>query len=163
MSGTGAAEPTGPAVGDAAPGFESRNQHGQAVGLHDLLGAPALLVFFPFAFSSICTGEFRELREQEQRFADLGIRVLGISCDAMFTQRAYAEAEGLTFDLLTDHWPHGAIARAYGVFDAENVHALRGSFLLDADGVVRWKVVNERTQARDLNDLLAEVAKLLPE
>ena len=152
---SGLAGLAGPAVGEAAPGFESRNQHGQAVGLDDLVGAPALLVFFPFAFSSICTGEFRELREQEQRFADLGIRVLGISCDAMFTQRAYADVEGLSFELLTDHWPHGAIAQAYGVFDAEGGHALRGSFLLDADGTVRWKVVNERAQARDLSPLLA--------
>ena len=156
MSGpAGVGGPTVPVVGEAAPEFASRNRHGQTVGLGDLVGAPALLMFFPFAFSSICTGEFRELREQEQRFADLGIRVLGISCDAMFTQRAYADAEGLSFELLTDHWPHGAIARAYGVFDAENGHALRGSFLLDADSTVRWKVVNERAQARDLSPLLA--------
>ena len=83
--------------------------------------------------------------------------MVAISCDAMFTLRAYADAEGLPFDLLTDHWPHGEIARAYGVFDEEAGCALRGSFLLDADGLVRWSVVNGIGEARDIAAHLAAV------
>ena len=60
--------------------------------------------------------------------------MLAVSCDAMFTLRAYADAERIGFDLLTDHWPHGAIAQAYGVFDEQAGCALRGTFVLDADG-----------------------------
>ena len=59
--------------------------------------------------------------------------------------------EGFEFDLLSDFWPHGDVARAYGVLDEENGLALRGSFLLDADGIVRWSVVNPRGQRRDLD------------
>jgi mycoredoxin-dependent peroxiredoxin len=148
-------EPAGVAVGAVAPDFSSRNQYGQTVSLADLRGSPAVLVFYPWAFSSICTGELRGVRDQWRRFDELGARVLAISCDAMFTLRAYADAEGLSFDLLTDHWPHGGIARAYGVFDEGAGCALRGSFLLDADGVVRWSVVNGIGEARDIETHLA--------
>jgi peroxiredoxin len=125
------------------------------VALSDLRGRPALLIFYPWAFSSICTGELRDVRDQWRRFDELGARVLAVSCDAMFTLRAYADSEALGFDLLSDHWPHGAIAQAYGVFSEEAGCALRGSFLLDADGVVRWSVVNGIGEARDLEQHLA--------
>lgn len=145
-------------VGVPAPDFQTRNQYGQSVSLSDLRGAPAVLIFFPWAFSSTCTGELRGLRDQWRRFDELGARVLAISCDAMFSLRAYADTEGLAFDLLTDHWPHGAIARAYGVFDDVAGCSLRGSFLLDAAGVIRWSVVNGIGEARDIEEHLAALA-----
>ncbi len=143
------------AVGGRAPNFASRNQFGQPVGLHDLLDAPALLVFYPWAFSGICRGELAALRDQHDRFTERGIRVLAVSCDAMFTLRAYADAEQLPFDLISDHWPHGGIAQAYGVFDERAGCALRGTFLLDADGVIGWQVVNPIGEARDLAEVFA--------
>jgi peroxiredoxin len=147
-----------PEIGTAAPDFSTRNQNGQPVTLTELAGAPAVLIFYPWAFSSICTGELRSLRDQWRRFDELGARVLAISCDAMFTLRAYADVEGLTFDLLTDHWPHGAIARTYGVFDEKAGCALRGSFLVDAGGILRWRVVNGIGEARDLEQHLTAVS-----
>lgn len=84
---------SGVEVGAAAPDFSTRNQYGQTVGLADLHGAPAVLVFYPWAFSSICTGELRSIRDQWRRFDQLGARVVALSCDAMFTLRAYADAE----------------------------------------------------------------------
>ncbi|MFT4165697.1 MAG: peroxiredoxin [Microlunatus sp.] len=143
-----------PEVGAPAPLFSTRNQFGQPISLTESRGAPTVLIFYPYAFSSICTGELRGVRDHRQRLSDLGVRVLAISCDPMFALRAYAEAEELPFDLLTDHWPHGSIARAYGIFDDQRGCALRGTFLLDADGVVRWRVVNGIGQARDLDELL---------
>lgn len=151
-----------PEVGEPAPPFTTRNQFGQTVSLAELRGTPAVLVFYPYAFSSICTGELRGMRDHWQRFSDLGVRVLAISCDPMFALRSYAEAEELPFDLITDHWPHGLIARAYGVFDDQRGCALRGTFLLDADGVVRWRVVNGIGEARDLDDLFAAADRLDP-
>jgi peroxiredoxin len=147
--------PSGVEIGVPAPDFGSRNQYGQPISLGDLLGSPAVLIFYPWAFSSTCTGELRTVRDLLRRFDELEARVIAISCDAMFTLRAYADAEGLAFDLLTDHWPHGAIAQAYGVFDDRTGCALRGSFLVDAEGVVRWKVVNGIGEARDLEQHLA--------
>jgi peroxiredoxin len=142
-------------VGQPAPDFLTRNQHGESVSRADLLGAPAVVVFYPWAFSGICRGELAALRDDHDRFADRGVRVLAVSCDAMFTLRAYADAEGLPFDLLTDHWPHGAIARAYGIFDEQAGCPLRATFVLNAEGVITWRVVNGIGEAREMADLLA--------
>ena len=144
-------------MGDLAPDFATRNQHGQPVSLTDLRGRPAVVVFYPWAFSDICTGELSGLRDAAAEFEAAGARLVAISCDAMFTLRVYAETEDLPFDLLTDHWPHGAIARAYGVFDEEAGCALRGSFVLDPDGRVVWSVVNQIGEARDIAAHLAAV------
>lgn len=145
-------------VGQPAPDFTARNQHGEPVTLSSLQGAPAVLLFYPWAFSNICRGELAAVRDDHQRFVDHGVRVLAVSCDSMFTLRAYADAERIGFDLLTDHWPHGAIARAYKVFDDEAGCALRATFVLDAGGVVTWRVVNGIGEARDLDDVLEQLA-----
>ncbi|SMF53272.1 peroxiredoxin [Cellulosimicrobium cellulans J34] len=137
--------------GDPAPDFTLPDTHGTPVHLADLRGGPVLLVFYPFAFSGICTGELCELRDNLEEFEAAGVTLLGISCDSVFTQKAWAAQEGFEFDLLSDFWPHGDVARAYGVLDEDNGLALRGSFLLDADGIVRWSVVNPRGQRRDID------------
>jgi peroxiredoxin len=142
-------------VGDRAPDFQTRNQHGEQVARAQLTGAPAVLVFYPWAFSGICTGELSAFREHQSDFDAAGARVLAVSCDAMFSLRVFAEQERLEFDLLTDHWPHGGIARAYGVFDEKAGCALRGTFVIDADGIIRWHVVNGIGEARDITELLA--------
>ncbi|MPV37469.1 peroxiredoxin [Georgenia subflava] len=139
------------AVGQQAPDFELPDTHGTPVRLSALRGGPVVVVFFPFVFSGICTTELCELRDNIADFAAHGARLLAISTDAMFAQRAWAESEGFGFDLLSDFWPHGEVARSWGVLDESNGHALRGSFLVDADGVVRWAVVNPRGVARDLD------------
>ena len=139
-----------PQIGQTAPDFTARNQHGQEITRASLLGTPAVLVFYPWAFSGICTGELCALRDDLAQFSAVQARVLAISCDPMFALRAFAESEGLTFDLLADHWPHGQIAQSYGVFDAEWGVARRGSFVLDADGRVSWSVVNGIGEARSI-------------
>ena len=142
-----------PSTGERAPDFRTRNHHGETVTLHGLVAGsdgPALLVFYPWAFSGICTGELAALRDGHAELAAAGVRVLAVSCDAMFTLRAFAEAEDLPFDLLSDHWPHGAIAREYGVFDDEAGCALRGSFLLDPSGTITWQVLNGIGEPRDI-------------
>jgi mycoredoxin-dependent peroxiredoxin len=144
-------------VGDLAPDFSTRNHHGQPVSLSDLRGRPAVVVFYPWAFSDICTGELSGLRDAAAEFEAAGARLVALSCDAMFTLRVYAETEDLPFDLLSDHWPHGAIAKAYGVFDEEAGCALRGSFVLDPDGRVAWSVLNQIGEARDIAAHLAAV------
>lgn len=144
-----------PATGDLAPDFASRNQHGEPIDLASLRGRTAVLVFYPWAFSGICTGELAGLKAVAADFAAADARVLAISCDAMFTQRAFAEAEGLPFELLTDHWPHGSIARAYGVFDEQAGCALRGSFVVDPEGRVVWSVRHGIGEARDIDAHLA--------
>ncbi len=145
------APPVRPGPGDPAPDFTLPDTHGTPVHLGDLRGGPVLVVFYPFAFSGICTGELCELRDNLEDFEASGVTLLAVSCDSVFAQKAWAEQEGFGFDLLSDFWPHGAVARAYGVLDEETGIALRGSFLVDADGVVRWSVVNPRGRRRELD------------
>ncbi|MGO4193070.1 peroxiredoxin [Arthrobacter sp. YAF17] len=152
--------PAVPAVGEAAPDFELVNQFGEPVTLSELRGRNVVLVFFPFAFSGICTGELCEIRDNLALLEDADAAVLGISVDSKFAQRAYAEKEGYSFDLLADFWPHGAVARQYGVFDAESGMAKRGTFIIDAGGTVRYVVVNPRGQARDFTEYRAALAGL---
>jgi len=147
-------------LGSSAPDFTLPDTHGTPVHLADLRGKPIVLVFFPFAFSGICTGELCELRDNIEEFEQAGVTVLGISCDATFAQRAWAEQQSITFEVLSDFWPHGETARAYGVFDEDRGRALRGSFLIDADGLVRWSVVNQPGQARDFEGYRLALAAL---
>ncbi|WP_354236454.1 peroxiredoxin [Arthrobacter sp. UYEF3] len=156
------AAPGGPAptVGQPAPDFELVNQFGEPVRLSGLRGRIVVLVFFPFAFSGICTGELCEIRDNLALFEDTDAAVLGISVDSKFAQRAYGEKEGFTFDLLADFWPHGAVAEQYGVFDPDSGMAKRGTFIIDADGIVRYVVVNPRGQARDFTEYRTALAGL---
>jgi peroxiredoxin len=147
-------------VGSPAPDFELTDQAGHPVKLSDVRGRNVALVFFPFAFSGICTGELCEIRDNLALFADGEVQVLAISCDPMYALRAFAEKEGYDFPLLTDFWPHGVAARAYGVFSEAAGRAERGTFLIDREGVVRWSVVNEPGQARPLAAYREAIAAL---
>ncbi|GHG44236.1 peroxiredoxin [Sinomonas cellulolyticus] len=149
-----------PAVGELAPDFELPNQFGEPVRLSAFRGRPVVVIFFPFAFSGICTGELCEIRDGWDAFADVEAEVLAVSVDSKFAQRAYAAAEGYEFSLLADFWPHGEVARRYGVFDEASGMALRGTFILDAEGVVRYRVVNPRGQARDMQEYRAALAEI---
>ena len=149
-------------VGDPAPDFSLPDTHGTPVRLAELRGTRVALVFVPFAFTGTCTGELRELRDNLGLFEDAGVRLLVVSCDPMASQRAWAEQEHVGFDLLSDFWPHGTAAAAYGVFDAERGRAVRGSFLIDAAGIVRWTVVNPAGRARDLAGYRAALGTLAP-
>lgn len=147
-------------VGDVAPDFTLQNVHGEPVTLSSLRGKPVAIVFFPFAFSGICTGELCELRDHIEIFDQAGVTLLAISCDSVFSLKAWADQEGYSFDLLSDFWPHGEVSQAYGVFDEKAGLAVRGTFLLDGDGVVRWSVVNQPGEARDFGAYTAAIAGL---
>ncbi|CAM2938456.1 MULTISPECIES: peroxiredoxin [Dermacoccus] len=141
--------------GSKAPDFTLKNQFGEDVTLSQIVTErPTLIVFYPFAFSGICTGELCTIRDTMPSFDDASVRVVGISCDPMFTQRAWAEDQGYDFSLLSDFWPHGEVAKAYGVFDENAGFAIRGTFLVDADMTVRWSLVNGPGEARDFTGAL---------
>ncbi|WP_320781942.1 peroxiredoxin [Streptomyces sp. CRN 30] len=140
-------------AGEQAPEFELKDNHGATVRLSDHRGAKnVVLLFYPFAFTGVCTGELRELQENLPRFVDENTRLLAVSNDSIHTLRVFAEQEDLEYPLLSDFWPHGAVSRAYGVFDEEKGCAVRGTFIIDKKGVVRWRVVNALPDARDLNE-----------
>jgi len=147
-----------------APDFELANQFGEHIRLSDFRHKkPVALVFFPLAFSSTCTSELCELRDNLALFSDQSIELLGVSVDSKATQRAFAEAEGYDFNLLADFWPHGAVAKEYGVFLPEKGFANRASFLIDLNGIIRASFVTAPGEARSIaayRDALAELAPL---
>jgi peroxiredoxin (alkyl hydroperoxide reductase subunit C) len=163
MTSTGSttAAPTGPLVGQAAPDFTLRDQQGKKVSLSDYRGVKnVVLVFYPFAFSGICTGELCEIRDNLGDFESDDVQVLAISCDHMYTQRAWSNVEGYFFPMLSDYWPHGGTAQSYGVFEESGGFSTRGTFLIDRDGVVRWTLVNGPSQKRDFDGYRVALAGL---
>lgn len=146
-------------VGSKAPEFTLNDYNREKVSLSSLLGtSPVLLVFYPFAFSGICTGELCQLRDDLSSFE--GVQVVGVSVDTPFSLKVWAEQEGYTFPLLSDFWPHGAVASEYGVFNEKAGMANRGTFLIDRDGVVRFAEVNQPGEARDQQAWKKAIASL---
>ncbi len=138
-------------VGERAPEFSLPDQHGQRVQLSGFVGQrDVVLVFYPYSFTGVCGGELLALNEQLPQLQNDRVQLLAVSVDSMFSQRVFAEQQGLGFPLLADFWPHGEVARAYGVFDEKVGVALRGTFVIDKDGVVRWSVLNTIPDGRDI-------------
>lgn len=107
------------------------------VTLDDLLGAPALVVFMPLAFTRVCGGEMCEIRDNLDVLADTGTRTVVITCDNVPVNAAWAEREGFDFPILSDFWPHGETTRAYGCFNGKLGVPHRATFVLDGEGIVR--------------------------
>jgi peroxiredoxin len=150
-----------PSVGEDAPDFALKDQHGQTVRLSDLRGRKAVLVvFYPWAFTGVCGGELHAMQAELDELVSEDVALVTVSTDSMYALRTYADQEGFTFPLLSDFWPHGAVAQAYGVLHPEIGVALRGTFLVDRGGVVRWSVVNGISDARDLGTYKEAVAAL---
>lgn len=176
-AGAGAA-PSGIAVGSQAPDFTLKDNHGRTVRLSDLRSRPdgdgdgygdgdgdgdgrnVVLVFYPFAFTGVCTGELTALRDELPTFVNDDTQLLAVSTDSIHTLRIFAEQEGLEYPLLSDFWPHGQTSRAYGIFDEDKGCALRGTFVIDKEGVVRWSVVNGLPDARDIGEYVKALAAL---
>lgn len=147
-------------IGSLAPDFTLRNQFGEDVTLSDLRGKKVVVMFYPFAFTGICTSELCEIRDRRADFVNDDAQLLSISCDSPATLKAFAEAEGFTHQLLSDFWPHGEVSRAYGAFWEETGFATRATYVLDRDGVVRWAVVNGPGEARSADDYAAALAAI---
>lgn len=138
------------AVGDVAPDFTLSDANKNAVSLSDFRGDKAvLLVFYPFAFSGICTAELCQVRDELGDYQNDAIQVLAVSTDPIPTLKAWADVQGYSFPLLSDFWPHGAVAQQYGSFFDKAGMALRGTFLVDTDGIIRFTEVNQPGEARD--------------
>lgn len=132
-------------IGDAAPDFTLKDQKGEEVGLGDLKGEKSLVVFMPFAFSSTCLGELCTIRDNLQGLENLGAKVVVITCDSVFTNRAWTEENGFNFPILSDFWPHGQVSAAYGAFNQRSGGAFRSTYVLDGGGTVRDIVKTEST------------------
>jgi peroxiredoxin (alkyl hydroperoxide reductase subunit C) len=137
-------------VGSVAPDFTLKDQNGQPVSLSAFHGAKdVLLVFFPLAFTGICQGELDYVRDHSPTFNNDDTVTLGISVGPPPTHKVWATQSNFGFPLLSDFWPHGAVAQAYGVFNADAGIANRGTFVIDRAGIVRFAECKQPGEARD--------------
>jgi peroxiredoxin len=150
-----------PEVGSLAPDFELKDSSRQLVKLSDFRGRKnVVLVFYPAAFSNICSGELCTLRDQSLDFVGEDVQLLAISVDPIASLRAFTEQNGFDYPLLSDFWPHGAVSQAYGVFVPELGFSTRGTFIIDKEGILRWSVINTLGDARSTDEYRAALAAL---
>ena len=144
-----------------APDFELANQFGERIRLSEFRGQRAVaLVFFPLAFSGTCTGELCELRDNLGIFAEHDVELVGVSVDSKHTLRAWAEEKGYDFALLADFWPHGGVAKDYGVFLEGKGFANRATFLIDRAGIIRSSFLTSPGEARSFGAYTAALEGL---
>jgi mycoredoxin-dependent peroxiredoxin len=137
-------------TGEKAPEFDLEVSPGERVRLSDFAGrSNVLLVFHPFAFTPLCELEARDLQENLESFRNAETEVVFVSCDSSPARQAWREQLGAEYTFASDYWPHGAAAKAYGVFDEQSGAPLRGTFLIDRAGTVIWTLVKEPSERRE--------------
>ncbi len=129
-------------AGTAAPDFTLKATPDQALSLHELRGHPVVLVFYPADWSSVCGDELAVFNQALPLLRKAKATVLGISVDSTWCHQAYIQSRQLHFDLLADFEPKGAVARAYGAYDAEHGYCKRALFVIDGNGVIAWSYLS---------------------
>ena len=148
-------------IGSEAPDFTLPNQFGEPVKLSDYRGKKnVVLVFYPMAFTGICTGELCEIRDRGNDFVSDDVQIIGISCDTNASLKVFAEQEGFDYPLLSDFWPHGEVAKLYGSWFEPRGFSTRGTFIIDKAGILKWSVVNGPGDARNTDDYKKALAAL---
>ncbi|HIW63258.1 MAG TPA: peroxiredoxin [Candidatus Stackebrandtia excrementipullorum] len=149
-------------VGQTAPAFTLKDQNNQEVSLADFQGDKnVLLVFYPLAFTGVCEGELCGVRDNLSSYQSDDVQVVTVSVDSPFAHKVWADKEGFDFPLLSDFWPHGAVADAYGVFDDAKGIANRGTFIIDKAGKVVFAEMNLPGEARDQSAWQKALAELV--
>ena len=153
--------PTSPLPpGTEAPNFVLPATEGESISLRDLRGQPVILVFYPADWSPVCGDQLTLYNEVLPLFQEHGARVLAISVDGIWSHRAFAEKRSLRFPVLADFEPKGAVARAYGVYDAEAGTSERALFVIDGAGIIRWRYVSPKGVNPGADGLLAALESL---
>jgi len=151
---------TVPAVGQQAPDFTLPSTSGEKLTLSSLRGKPVLIAFFPVAFSSTCTAELCERRDNHDKFLQRGVVVLPISVDSTYSLKEYKAKHAMKVDLLSDF--RRDVSRLYGVLLDDRFYSQRAYFLLDADGVIRWvHVESNPDHKREDAELLEAIDRMV--
>ncbi len=126
------------APGTPAPDFTLKTEDGEDFTRADLLGRTTVLVFYPFAFSPVCTDQLQVYEEVLEDFQAQGATLYGVSCDASYSQTAFREKLGVSIQMLSDFEPKGAASKAFGAWFAPGGMATRALVIVDPEGVVQW-------------------------
>jgi peroxiredoxin len=137
-----------------APDFVLKDQNGEDFRLSDFRGKKVLLSFHPLAWTGICEKQMKALVKNYERFGKLNVVPVGISVDSVPTKKAWAEHMGLKrLRILSDFWPHGGIARLYGLFREEDGISERANVLVDEEGKVVFFKVYPISELPDLEEV----------
>jgi len=148
-------------VGDLAPDFTLKDQNDQEVTLSALRGKKVVLSFHPLAWTRVCAIQMQDLEKHREDMERLGAVALGLSVDSVPCKKAWAESLGIQETrLLADFWPHGGVARAYGIFREKNGFSERAVFIVDAEGVIRFKKIYPMREVPDIGEILAALAEV---
>ena len=149
------------AVGSIAPDFSLPNQHRVDVRLSEFRGKRhVVLAFHPLAFTPVCSAQVQTYEREWPTLDALGVHVLAISNDAGPSKKAWADSLGVvSYDLLSDFHPHGAVAAAYGVLRQDGL-AERAIFLVDKTGVIRWARCYDIPEHPEIQTLITEIETL---
>jgi peroxiredoxin len=148
-------------VGEQAPDFTLRDQNNEEFTLSSSRGVRSVLViFYPLAFTGICTDELGAVRDDTSTYQNGEVQAVSISVDSAYVQKIFSQREAYEFPMLSDFWPHGGVAKSYGVFNEDNGFANRGTFLVDKDGIVRFAEMNGPGEGRNADDWRDAIAKL---
>ena len=147
---------------DAAPDFTLKDQNEKALSLSDFRGKKrVVLSFHPLAWTSVCKTQMQDLEKRKEDFDRLDAVALGLSVDSVPCKQAWAEAIGVKdTPLLADFWPHGGVAQAYGVFRAKNGFSERVVFIVDREGVIRFKKIYPIEEVPDIEEILKALVDL---
>jgi len=137
-------------TGDRAPDFDLEEAFDEPrLLLQDFRGKRnVLLVFHPFAFTEVCAEEAQDLQENLESFLNANTEIVFVSCDAPAARQAWKRELGAEYTFASDFWGHGIAAKSYGVFNEEVGAPIRGTFLIDRDGVVIWSLVKDASTRR---------------
>lgn len=137
-------------IGTPAPEFTLLNQNREPVALDDLKGSRSVIVFIPFAFTRTCEGELCQIRDEYSLFNDSDARVAVITCNTLHANRVWSDQQGFQFDILSDFWPHGSVARKYDTFNEGYGYAERTTYFLDVEGIITGVTHSDQLgEARD--------------
>jgi mycoredoxin-dependent peroxiredoxin len=147
--------------GSAAPDFTLASHTDQKVSLAAYRGRRTVVSFLPFAFTGGWKNQVNGFRANYEEFKKLNVEILQISADTVPSLKVWAEQfSGVPFPLLSDYWPHGAVGKAYGVFNEERGMDKRSAFLLDAQGIIRWSKVYDPGTIPESKDLLEQLRNI---
>ena len=149
------------AKGEMAPDFNLKEQDGQDFRLSVLRGRRVLLSFHPLAWTKVCAQQMQSLEANRDAFGSLNTVSVGISVDAVPTKNAWAKELGIKeTPLLADFWPHGQVARLYGIFRDKEGFSERANIILDERGKVVFIRIYEISQLPDINEIIGVLKKL---
>jgi len=142
-------------VGDKAPDFTLKDQHNKEFHLSEFRSKKVLLSFHPLAWTGVCAKQMKSLEKNYDRFEELNAIPVGVSVDTVPTKHAWAKELGIKKTrLLADFWPHGKVAKMYGIFREGDGFSERANIIVDEDGKIEFFKVYDIPELPNIEEII---------